>query len=168
MTTKNVTGAAGANGDNPNGNGFPGGDGSIGQSETASLIGRGFLAGSRSMPPDPTPAAIIDRHSARCYPARMTKDEILARLAAQQAELRRRGVLHAALFGSRARGEARAESDTDIMIEIDPEAKVGVWQYSGLITTISALFDGKVDVVDRKGLPDQIARSALADAIYAF
>jgi uncharacterized protein len=36
--------------------------------------------------------------------------------------LRARGVTHAALFGSRARGDAREDSDTDIMIEIDPEA----------------------------------------------
>ena len=70
----------------------------------------------------------------------MTKEEILARLAERQSELRQRGVLHAALFGSRARGEERAGSDTDILIEIDPEAKVGVWQYSGLITIIGELF----------------------------
>jgi predicted nucleotidyltransferase len=30
------------------------------------------------------------------------------------------------LFGSRARGDERPESDTDIMIEIDPEAPVGI------------------------------------------
>ncbi|MGU3666312.1 nucleotidyltransferase family protein [Methylobacterium sp. A49B] len=40
-------------------------------------------------------------------------------LRANEAELRRRGVLHAALFGSVARGEAHAESDVDVMIEID-------------------------------------------------
>ena len=98
----------------------------------------------------------------------MTKQEILARLAERQPELRARGVLHAALFGSRARGDASADGDTDIMIEFDPDAKVGVWQYSGLIITISEFFDGKVDVVDRDGLPDTIAQSALAGAVYAF
>ena len=47
------------------------------------------------------------------------------------AALRARGVTHAALFGSRARGDAREDSDTDIMIEIDPEARIGVWDYVG-------------------------------------
>jgi hypothetical protein len=46
--------------------------------------------------------------------------------------LRARGVTHAALFGSRARGDAREDSDTDIMIEIDPEARIGVWDYVGI------------------------------------
>jgi predicted nucleotidyltransferase len=36
-------------------------------------------------------------------------------------------VAHLALFGSRARDYARPDSDTDIMIGIDPEARIGVW-----------------------------------------
>ena len=43
--------------------------------------------------------------------------ETLALLQAHQAELQRRGVRHAAVFGSVARGDARPESDTDILIE---------------------------------------------------
>ena len=60
-------------------------------------------------------------------------------------------VAHAALFGSRARGDARPDSDTDIMIEIDPTARTGVWGYVGLKEYIARLFDGPVDVVDREG-----------------
>jgi len=44
-----------------------------------------------------------------------------------------RGVAHAALFGSRPRSDERP--DSDIMIEIDPEAHVGVWEYLGLKDT---------------------------------
>ena len=54
----------------------------------------------------------------------MTWHEIIARLRASEAELRRRGVRHAALFGSRARGDAGQDSDTGIMIEIDPNAHI--------------------------------------------
>ena len=44
----------------------------------------------------------------------MTKDEILARPAERQPELRARGVVPAAPFGSRARGHNGAESGTGI------------------------------------------------------
>jgi predicted nucleotidyltransferase len=76
--------------------------------------------------------------------------------------------MHAALFGSRARGDHRLGSDTDIMIEIDPASKLGVWGYIGLKDYIAALFDGPVDVVDRDALKPYVAPAATADAIYAF
>lgn len=54
----------------------------------------------------------------------MNRQEIIARLRENETELRARGVAHAALFGSRARDDARPDSDTDIMVEIDPAARV--------------------------------------------
>jgi predicted nucleotidyltransferase len=41
------------------------------------------------------------------------------RLAAQEPELRGRGVRHLAVFGSVARGEDRADSDIDVAVEIE-------------------------------------------------
>jgi predicted nucleotidyltransferase len=52
----------------------------------------------------------------------MDKQDILTRLRENEAALKARGVTHAALFGSRARGEDRPDSDIDIMIEIAPDA----------------------------------------------
>jgi predicted nucleotidyltransferase len=51
----------------------------------------------------------------------MNRQEILDRLRENERALRERGVTHAALFGSRARGDNRPNSDTDIMIDIDPD-----------------------------------------------
>lgn len=53
----------------------------------------------------------------------MERDEIIKRQKACEADLRTRGVAHAALFGSRARENARPDSDTDIMIDIDSKPK---------------------------------------------
>jgi len=97
----------------------------------------------------------------------LKRDEILTRLRENEAALRARGVAHAALFGSRARGDQRPGSDTDLMIELDPMARITVFDYAGLKRDIAALFDGPVDVVNRDGLKPYV-KPALAEAIYAF
>ena len=51
-------------------------------------------------------------------------------LKQNEPALRARGVTHAAIFGSRARGDNRSDSDTNIMIEIDPDAPVGVYEHA--------------------------------------
>ncbi|MBV9517278.1 MAG: nucleotidyltransferase domain-containing protein, partial [Hyphomicrobiales bacterium] len=54
----------------------------------------------------------------------MDRLEILAKLRDNAPALRSRGVKHAALFGSHARGDAQPDSDIDILIEIEPEAPI--------------------------------------------
>jgi uncharacterized protein len=98
----------------------------------------------------------------------MNREEIIARLRENEAALRKRGVAHAALFGSHARGDQRPESDTDIMIEFDPAARITVFDYAGLKDYIAALFEGHVDVVNRDGLKPYIKPAATIDAVYAF
>jgi uncharacterized protein len=98
----------------------------------------------------------------------MDRRDIITRLRENEAELRARGVAHAALFGSRARGEESADSDTDIMIEIDPEAPVGVYEYVRIKEYIASLFEGQVDIVDREGLKPYVRSAVTADAVYAF
>src|SRR5207302_7687289 len=98
----------------------------------------------------------------------MNREEIIARLRENEAALRQRGVAHAALFGSRARGDQGPGSDTDIMIEFDPAARITVFDYAGLKDYIARLFDGRVDVVNRDGLYPYVRPAVTADAIYAF
>ena len=48
-----------------------------------------------------------------------TLESVRQRLAAEEAELRRRGVLHLSVFGSVARGDDRPDSDVDVAVEIE-------------------------------------------------
>lgn len=70
-------------------------------------------------------------------------------MRAHQAELRRRGVCRAASFGSIARDEGKLASDTDILIELDPEAPVGLFEYVRIVQYLSDLFPIRVDVANR-------------------
>jgi predicted nucleotidyltransferase len=98
----------------------------------------------------------------------MDKQAIIAKLRENEAALRARGVMHAALFGSRARGDDRPDSDIDIMIEIEPEAVQDVYAYVGLKSYIAELFTEPVDVVDRAALKPYVRPPAESEAVYAF
>jgi uncharacterized protein len=103
-----------------------------------------------------------------CYICAMNSQEAIETLQRSEPALRARGVRRAALFGSVARGENRPGSDIDIMVEIDPEAHITVFDYVGLKEYIAGLFDSPVDVVSRDSLKPYLRPTAIADAIYAF
>ncbi len=98
----------------------------------------------------------------------MQKDAVLARLKGAEAELRAKGVAHAALFGSVARGEQRSDSDIDIMVEIDPAHQIGVYEYVGIANFIKDMFPIEVDVSNHRALRDHLRASIERDAVYAF
>lgn len=98
----------------------------------------------------------------------MTAQEAIAVLQEHADELRARGILHAALFGSMARGEAAAGSDIDILIEVDPDLKLDIFGYAGLKRYVSELFTGPVDVVSKDALKPSLRQPVAADAVYAF
>jgi uncharacterized protein len=98
----------------------------------------------------------------------MNSSEAIETLRRSEPALRERGVKHAALFGSVARGQHRTDSDIDIMIEIDPDARITVFEYVDLKDYIASLFSQPVDVVNRDGLKSHVRPAAMADAIYAF
>ena len=98
----------------------------------------------------------------------MEKQDILARLRENEAALKAQGVCHAALFGSRARGDGKPGSDIDIMVEIAPDAQIGVFGYVGIVHSIEDLFPMPVDVSNRIALKPHVRPAAERDAVYAF
>ena len=96
------------------------------------------------------------------------RDEVIATLRAHERELRQRGVRHAALFGSAARGDAGPRSDIDILVELDPRIPVGVFDYVAITQYLGELFPVRVDVANRKGLKPLVRPRVERDAVYAF
>jgi predicted nucleotidyltransferase len=95
-------------------------------------------------------------------------DSVLDALRAHEAELRRFGVSHAAVFGSVARGEARPDSDIDVLVELDPEHPMGIFEYARLKLYINEILHGACDVVNRRTIKPLLRESILHDAIHVF
>ena len=98
----------------------------------------------------------------------MDRTAIIARLRARETDLQAHGVRHAAVFGSVARDEQRADSDIDILVDLDPEVVATMFDYAGLKAYVASLFQRPVDVIDREALKPRLRPRAEADAVYAF
>jgi len=94
--------------------------------------------------------------------------QILEALQAHEAELRRLGVRHAAVFGSLARGETRPDSDIDVLVDLDPDRPMGIFEYARLKLYIGELLGGTGDVVNRKTLKPLLRDAILREAVNAF
>ena len=82
--------------------------------------------------------------------------------------MRRLGVSHAAVFGSVARGEARADSDIDVFVELAPDQPMGIFEYARLKIYVNEILDGAADVVNRRTLKPLLRDNILHVAVYAF
>ena len=79
----------------------------------------------------------------------LDKEAIIKRLSEHQSEIRRFGVRSLGLFGSFARGDQKASSDLDFVVELEPKTFDA---YMGLKQFLEELFGCHVDLV----LPDAI------------
>lgn len=98
----------------------------------------------------------------------ITLQSALRVLRENEPELRSRGVLHAAVFGSVARGDADSASDLDLMVELEPHKPCGVFEFVRLQLDMSELLGIRVDLAERDALKPLVRDAALKDAVDAF
>jgi predicted nucleotidyltransferase len=72
------------------------------------------------------------------------------------------------VFGSVARGEARAESDIDVLVDFDENRPMGIFEYTRKKLYINELLEGSSDVVNRRTLKPLLRANILRDAVHAF
>lgn len=88
-------------------------------------------------------------------------------LQARKAELdgiaRRYGVSNVRVFGSVARGEARASSDVDLLVDVAPDK--GLFALSAFAAEAEDLLGVPVQVVTVNGLKPRLRESVLAQAV---
>ena len=98
----------------------------------------------------------------------ITRDQALNILRFHRAEMEAHGIVHAALFGSLARGDATATSDLDIIIDFAPAFLPRIFQYAGLRELVGGYFSGQADVVARPYLRAELRANVERDAVHAF
>ena len=90
---------------------------------------------------------------------------ITDKLREQLPDLRQRyGVRSLGLFGSFVRGQQKAKSDLDVLVEFDNE-KLTLLQFIQLERHLSEVVGIKVDLVDKSGLKPAIGKRILQEVV---
>ena len=98
---------------------------------------------------------------------RLTLQDIFDVLHKRLPDLRERyGVRSLGVFGSYVRGEQRRDSDVDVLIEFDDDAKPGLFWFIDLQHELSDALGVKVDLVEKKGLKPYIGKRILEEVVY--
>lgn len=102
----------------------------------------------------------------------MEKDEIIAKLRAREAELRAAGIASLSVFGSVARGDAREDSDIDVIVRLKEAATKRGFAYFGQIEALSQMLSDilgrHVDVIAEPVGKERLRQRIEKDRTVAF
>jgi predicted nucleotidyltransferase len=93
----------------------------------------------------------------------LTREQAVQRLLASAPEIRSLGVDRLALFGSVLRGEARADSDVDLLVSFVPGAKT-FDHFLSLCELLEARLGYRVELVTMEALSPFLGPRILAEA----
>lgn len=74
----------------------------------------------------------------------------------------RYGIARLEVFGSTSRGDARPDSDVDMLYELSPGARLG-WEIEDLAQELSLALRRPVDLVSRRFLHERLRDAVLAE-----
>lgn len=93
----------------------------------------------------------------------LSRDDAINRLTAAESEIRGLGVERLAIFGSVVRGEARPDSDVDILVQFSPGAKT-FDRFMALSELLEERLQRRVEVVTTEALSPFLGPRILAEA----
>ncbi len=98
---------------------------------------------------------------------KMEAEEIRTILGKNRQRLTDYNVKALYLFGSVVRGEARPESDVDILVEFEPTAHIGLFEFARLQRLLSEMLRRSVDLTTPDALHKALRDRILSEAVRA-
>lgn len=74
------------------------------------------------------------------------------------------------LFGSALRDDFRPDSDVDVLVSIDPRARIGLFEIIDMKLELENMFKRPVDLIEKEGLRNPYRRKEIlrtAQVVYA-
>ena len=96
----------------------------------------------------------------------MEAQQVIEKLRAHQGRLEEFSVRSLSVFGSVVRGEADAESDVDLLVEFQPDARIGLFTFVHLRDVLTEILECPVDLVTREALHPTLKESILREAVH--
>lgn len=98
----------------------------------------------------------------------MTREEIITKLRESAPALRAEGVSRLEIFGSRSRGDARTDSDLDILVEIDPATQFSLLNLSRAALIVEGATGLQAQVTLKRALDERMAERIADDLVEVF
>jgi hypothetical protein len=98
----------------------------------------------------------------------MTPEAVITALRAHERELRAAGVARLSMFGSTARGEARADSDVDLLAAFDDSRPLSLLDVIKIENLIADLLGHSVDLIEEGTLKPGVRQRVAREIIRAF
>ncbi len=97
----------------------------------------------------------------------MTRNDVFERLRGDRDALGAYRVKSLAVFGSVVRDEMCEGSDIDILVDFEPSARIGLFEFVRLQRHLTELLGAPVDLVTPAALRHELRESILREAVHA-
>lgn len=97
----------------------------------------------------------------------MTKHEALRIIELNKKRLKEFQISTLSIFGSVVRDEATPESDIDILVEFNKDARIGIFELVRLKSYLSEILNAKADLVTPDALHPMLRDDIMREAIRA-